>query len=573
MAPTGTLVAAGNGEIWVYNDTTGSYVTNGSLSGFPPGGLVPAILYVNQTGELYASDIGTLSLQVIDGTNYSVVAARSEWPPFGGGLSYTYPVFDQLTYVPSTGTVELASGLFDELYRFNLSINRFIDPFWVEFTPTELALDASGQTLLVAGYNPNPDSSLNPWSGSGGDALLNASTLGSVSPLNLTLISTPWGCGTYDGTLTAFAECALAFVGDPNGSVTNPAPSLGNDVSGIAWDSRDSQLWTSDNADPHVYYVNDSNTSSSAALSTGMGTNSVAYDAATNELFFLAGGNVLGYGATNHTRLFNVSVGGTLANAVYDPANNTLFFTNNSASGRYLVAWNVTSHRVTFSLPIPYGSDAGIVPAAPIGRVYVLAAASNEVLVVSLATHLLIGKIAVGTDPVSGVYVPSANQLLVANEGSESISVIGPPDNFTVRFNETGLPAGTAWSVTLNGIPTPSNGSTVYTALPNGTYPYAISPVPSFHPSPSSGTVVVNGSSVTTLVRFDRVYAVNFTETGLPSGTSWSVDVNGSSNSSTGATVSFQQPNGTYPYRIGNLSGWTAIRPRGTCRWLGRPSW
>ena len=560
---TGALVAAGAGEVWAYNSTTGNYLRNSTLSGFPPGGLVPGLLYVNQTGDLYASDTGSLSFQVLNGTNYSVVASQTEWPPFGGGISYSYPVLDQLAYVPSTGTVELASGIFDALYRFNVSTNAFVHPFMVEFAPTALALDTSASNVLVGGFDPDPGSSLNPDLGTGGDELLNASSLSTVSPLNLTLMPYPYGCAAYDGGLSAFAECALTLVGDPNGTVTLPSVTWGSSITGMVWDPHDSQLWASDSQDPRAYYMNDSNTSTGGSLKTGTGANGIAYDAASNEILLLAGGRVLGYGATNHTLLFNVSVGGTLANPVFDEANDTLFFTNSSSSGRYLVGWNVSTHKPKFTVAIPFGSDSAVVPAPSEGEVYVLASASNQVLAVSLATHQLIGRIPVGTQPVAAVFVASTDRLWVANAGSESISIIGPPVYYTVRFNETGLPSGTAWSVSINGTSVPANGSTVATALTNGTYSYSVGTVSGYRSTPTSGTLVVNGSAVTVGIRYARLFAVNFTESGLPTGTAWSVVLNGSRSSSSSATITFRTVNGSYPYRVDNITGWVAQPKQG----------
>ena len=60
-------------------------------------------------------------------------------------------------------------------------------------------------------------------------------------------------------------------------------------------------------------------------------------------------------------------------------------------------------------------------------------------------------------------------------------------------------------------------------------------------------------------------YSVKFTESGLPSGNSWYVNLtNGQSFSSTTSTMSFSEPNGTYSYTIGNVSGYTASPSSGS---------
>ncbi len=59
-------------------------------------------------------------------------------------------------------------------------------------------------------------------------------------------------------------------------------------------------------------------------------------------------------------------------------------------------------------------------------------------------------------------------------------------------------------------------------------------------------------------------YAVTFTESGLASGTSWSVTFNGNTQSSTGTSTSFSVPDGSYSYTVGTVSGYTASPSSGT---------
>ena len=59
-------------------------------------------------------------------------------------------------------------------------------------------------------------------------------------------------------------------------------------------------------------------------------------------------------------------------------------------------------------------------------------------------------------------------------------------------------------------------------------------------------------------------YPVTFTESGLPSGTSWSVTFNGQTSTSTSTTVSFSAVDGTYSYTIGAVSGYTSSPSSGS---------
>ena len=72
---------------------------------------------------------------------------------------------------------------------------------------------------------------------------------------------------------------------------------------------------------------------------------------------------------------------------------------------------------------------------------------------------------------------------------------------------------------------------------------------------PPFSTSWVNLSLNTTVT---KVYWVVFNESGLPSGTIWSVTLNGTTRSSTG-NISFTVPNGTYSYSIGSVSRYSIV--------------
>ena len=60
-------------------------------------------------------------------------------------------------------------------------------------------------------------------------------------------------------------------------------------------------------------------------------------------------------------------------------------------------------------------------------------------------------------------------------------------------------------------------------------------------------------------------YPVTFTESGLPSGTTWYVNLsNGQSFSSTTSAISFSEPNGSYSYTVSNVSGYSVSPSSGS---------
>jgi hypothetical protein len=205
-----------------------------------------------------------------------------------------------------------------------------------------------------------------------------------------------------------------------------------------------------------------------------------------------------------------------------------------------------------------------------------------------------------------------------------------------VTFNETGRPAGTAWSVTVNGATTTSTTSSLSVAEQNGTFTFLVlSPINGgpgvrFVANQVAGTFTVDAAAIVETLAFvqqyqlsssaapsaagtvypgggwfnagavvslsalaapgykfeswtgsgagayagdanpanlvlggpvieeahywaSATYPVAFTESGLPTGMNWTVTVNGLSNGSSGPTVHFNEPNGTFTYTVTNL--------------------
>ncbi len=67
---------------------------------------------------------------------------------------------------------------------------------------------------------------------------------------------------------------------------------------------------------------------------------------------------------------------------------------------------------------------------------------------------------------------------------------------YNVKFTETGLPAGTAWSVTFNGYTQTSTSATMNFWAPSGIYSFAVTPIGGYIETPSSGAVTVSTSTV-----------------------------------------------------------------------------
>ena len=181
------------------------------------------------------------------------------------------------------------------------------------------------------------------------------------------------------------------------------------------------------------------------------------------------------------------------------------------------------------------------------------------------ATDSLTFNVPNGTYSYSIMDVSGWHQTTLAYQGSLVVTagaVVEPTLTFaeltySVTFKESGLPSGTVWSVTLNGNTQVGPGASLAFVEPNGTYAYSLGTVTGYIPGHSSGSITVTGAAVKSTVSFKpATYTVTFKETGLPTGTSWSVRLGSTALSSTTALVKFVVPDGTYAYSVTGMPGY-----------------
>ena len=162
--------------------------------------------------------------------------------------------------------------------------------------------------------------------------------------------------------------------------------------------------------------------------------------------------------------------------------------------------------------------------------------------------------------------VSSSKQMLSFSSNSTSQSTI-----YYITFGETGPPSGYVFSVNLGGTNKTSTTSSIVFNETNGVYYWNLRIFNStYSGSPEEGTITVNGSNVTQQILFNSsnltMYNLASTETGLPSDASWSVTLNGITESSSTDRISFEVPNGTYYYSINDLSGYASFHREGNVR-------
>jgi len=135
---------------------------------------------------------------------------------------------------------------------------------------------------------------------------------------------------------------------------------------------------------------------------------------------------------------------------------------------------------------------------------------------------------------------------------------------YNITFQETGLSSGTIWSLTFNSNSYSSNSSKIIIKEPNGTYSFSINYIGYYQPSPSSGSITVNGNNIYENITFIKVisYQITFIENGLSSGIIWQITLDSTMKSSTSSSIVFNDlQNGTYSYSVSVFNKWYSYSP------------
>ena len=256
-------------------------------------------------------------------------------------------------------------------------------------------------------------------------------------------------------------------------------------------------------------------------------------------------------------------------------------FSMSPASGVVIVAGSSSAVSVTFT-PL----HAGIYPilfaetGLPVGTTWSVNLAAH--VQVSVGSTILFsepnGTYRFTSGTVTGFSVSPGTGLLTVAGTSAGQAIVYTPavaGTYGITFTQSGLPAGTTWSVSLNGTVLNSSTASITFLEVNGTYAYVVGLVAGYSASPASGTVGVHGASVTVGITFSStlpgLYSVSFVESGLTLGTSWSVTLNGSFKGAVGSTINFLERNGTFHYTVGAVSGFTATPSSGNVTVNGGP--
>jgi DNA-binding beta-propeller fold protein YncE len=288
-----------------------------------------------------------------------------------------------------------------------------------------------------------------------------------------------------------------------------------------------------------------------STISVGQAPTGAVYDAADG-LVYVTNSYTDNVSIVSGTSVVStVNVGTDSFAPCYDPANGNVYVPNYVSNNVSVI------HGTSLVGTVAVGSYPDNVTYDPDnGLIYVANSFSDNVSVINGSA--LAGTIALGDSgkygagPTSITFDSHDGELYVADSLASNVTVIGPASArpYPVTFVETGLGPGTRWSVNLNGTFLSSESNSISFLEPGGSYDFEVSPVVGYSRSPASGILSVSSTSVVENVTFTLPsYAVTFSETGLPIGTTWWVNLTGgASYESVGAEFTFFGSNGSYVY-------------------------
>jgi hypothetical protein len=258
-------------------------------------------------------------------------------------------------------------------------------------------------------------------------------------------------------------------------------------------------------------------------------------------------------------------------------------FTVSPRNGNITVSGTDVRMDVTFA-PVSYAVTFAA-NGLPLGRAWSVAVDGVKVRTTSSSitlnetngshTYLIAGPLGYRVTGLS----PSGNFTIDGAPSSLPLSFVRGP-TFAVVISETGYLRHGTWCVILGTVACSSTSVLQFANLTPAVYGYATVPMPGWLISakmgavslPASGNLTISTHSLRIALHYVYPYVVTFFETGLPTGTDWSVTVAGVVQYSTNSTITFELGNGTHWYRIGAIVGFLHSSTPNPVRVVGGPA-
>lgn len=485
-----------SGNVTVLDATTGALVTNittGS-TGEGPIGTDPEWAVCDPTNhEVYVADSLLNEVVEIDPATNTVVGNVSvAYAPTtltlasGTNQLYTTNSYGNMTVISPT-TLAVTGGLLLSTYPFWLS---------VDSTSGEVFTSTSEDGVeAVQAFNPITH------------AVTTFPTIvGAAGPTIYDPASGEVVVSTYLLETLVNTQAGVTFI-NPASDTIGATVNLSAGVNGFAYDSANHLVYaTLAQGYSNLIGINSAGAIVSTA-SLGSSTGVLLFDPVNDDLYIGTG-----YGSTENLTVFdpttasvvaNISMGDLPEGLTFDPHNQEVFasglFLTTTTEGLAVV--NTTTNTIVGSVSTGYGPVAYD---SQTGDVYVTDGGNNGVDVVNATTDAVLGTITVGVAPWGIATSVNGTSIYVANEGGASVSVLGAKaqPTYDLTFEQSTLPTGTSWSVTLNGTVHSSTSGAISFTEPAGKYSYTVTPISGYTASPRSGNETLSTGDLTVTITF-----------------------------------------------------------------------
>jgi YVTN family beta-propeller protein len=492
---------------------------------------------------------------------------------------YTGDDTETLTYAPNADVVLAANGASDNLSIVNLS-KGVLTTLPIGHGAIFSAYDATNGYVYVQNSQSANLSVVNPSSKTivTNVSLANGLAYGlTVEPATGAVVALSQG--SYTGAVRGTAANATIVSATTDRAVASIP--LNVYPNGITYDPAVGNLIVANPGGGDVYELDHSSNLYTKIAAIGGYPKLSTYDPKNSTLWVIDPGteNVTVLDSTLRV-VARVPVGLNPTGIAYDASDGLVYVTTDYLG--YVAVINGTSYAVlpqilihtsdylTSALYDPHSKD-----------VYVTDFTGHNVAVINSSGP--IKSIPVGSSPLSLAFDSTNDTIFVANSGSNNISVIRDASNSvvgTIPLLDPGIlaydPANDLLynAITEGGDVDVANATTY--AVVGGLIYLGTSGAPSgiaYDPTNQLVYVSEQYANSISILSPKTAYSVYFNETGLATGTDWSVTLNGSELGSAGPSIQFTEPNATYPFSIGAVSGYVANLTSGNVVVQGGPTW
>ncbi|MHB8360704.1 MAG: YncE family protein, partial [Thermoplasmataceae archaeon] len=275
---------------------------------------------------------------------------------------------------------------------------------------------------------------------------------------------------------------------------------VGSKPVGISYDPQNENMYVTNVCSNNISVINSTTNLIETSIIVGSKPVGISYDPQNANMYVTnaCSNNVSVINSTTNNVVTSIKVGRVPIRISYDSHDTYMYVTNEYSSSISIISTSL-SYSTTFT-------EAGL----PSGSTWSVTfnGTTHSSIMTNISFTLPNGKYSYTIGSVKGFSAsPSSGTLTVYGSNlSQTITftaIKASTSNFKILFEEFGLPSGSTWSVTFNGTTHSSIMTNISFTLPNGKYSYTIGSIKGFSASPSSGTLIVNGSNLSQTITFN----------------------------------------------------------------------